>query len=234
MKIVVWNCHGALDRKFSTLTELAPDIAIVPECPNPQLAAMRSVRSAVSSSTWSGLSDRRGLAVLAFGEYRLEALPVEDREPRFFQPIHVGGPCALNLLAVWTRISTKDLDDYAAAVQAALDVHARFIASGPTVLAGDFNTTKYRLVEQAAGVRSAYHLRHSDKRVDTHVNAGRKGRYHLDYVFVPSAWKESVRDVRIGDVDDYIARGLSDHAPVTVELQVPGSVTTRIKTCRAG
>jgi endonuclease/exonuclease/phosphatase (EEP) superfamily protein YafD len=221
MKIVVWNCHGALDKKFSALMELSPDLAVIPECPNPDLPTMQNVRSAASSYTWSGLRESRGLGVLAFGEYKLDAIPVEDREPRFFLPIRVSGPCTLNLLAVWTRISTKNVYDYAPAVQAALDVHARFIASGPTVLAGDFNTTKHSLIERAAGVQSAYHLRQGKHKVATHVNARRGGRRHLDYVFVPSTWRESVRDVQIGDVDDYIARGLSDHAPVTVALLVP-------------
>jgi hypothetical protein len=42
MRIVAWNCNMALERKIDVLLGLAPDIAIVCECAEPERLRLRS------------------------------------------------------------------------------------------------------------------------------------------------------------------------------------------------
>jgi exodeoxyribonuclease-3 len=43
-------------------------------------------------------------------------------------------------------------------------------------------------------------------------------RYHIDYCFIPEPWLPAVTEVRVGDFERWVGRGLSDHVPVIVEL----------------
>ena len=40
--------------------------------------------------------------------------------------------------------------------------------------------------------------------------------FHIDYVFVPAAWRERVRSVEVGAYENWRD---SDHVPITVELE---------------
>ena len=44
--------------------------------------------------------------------------------------------------------------------------------------------------------------------------------YHLDYIFVPHAWLEKVRDMQVGTFEDWCGAKLSDHVPVVVDLRL--------------
>lgn len=118
----------------------------------------------------------------------------------------------------------------------ALDVYEPLIRSFPTVIAGDFNNAVLwdrpgkasnhssvvaRLNE--LGLASAYH---TDRQVDQgreleptlywtwHANAG----YHIDYVWIPKSWVPAIRSVEVGDYATWVAGRLSDHVPITVDI----------------
>ena len=44
--------------------------------------------------------------------------------------------------------------------------------------------------------------------------------YHIDYIFVPTAWLKTMGSFDIGSFDDWCAPGLSDHAPLSAEFNL--------------
>jgi hypothetical protein len=70
MRIVAWNCNMALDRKVDVLLDLAPDIAVVCECAEPERLRLRSKSSWMQGEpVWIGRNPHKGLAVFAFNGY---------------------------------------------------------------------------------------------------------------------------------------------------------------------
>jgi hypothetical protein len=43
--------------------------------------------------------------------------------------------------------------------------------------------------------------------------------YHIDYLFVPTAWLKDLVSFDLGDYDAWCASGLSDHAPLSAEFR---------------
>ena len=57
-----------------------------------------------------------------------------------------------------------------------------------------------------------------------YIGADRKpdGRkYHVDYCFMPLDWCSHLREVEVGEFDAWIGKGLSDHVPLVVDVDVP-------------
>jgi hypothetical protein len=46
MRLVVWNCAQALQKKFDALAGLKPDVAVIAECAGSDVAAATTVYSA--------------------------------------------------------------------------------------------------------------------------------------------------------------------------------------------
>ena len=50
--------------------------------------------------------------------------------------------------------------------------------------------------------------------------------YHIDYVFVPTQWLGSVRELAVGSFEEWCGSGLSDHVPILVDVNLqPGTMT---------
>lgn len=228
MRITAWNCGMAMHRKMDRLLALEPDVAVLPECASPEVAAARAVYAAATSHAWMGDRRHKGLAVLTFGPWRLE--PVRRTcDARFILPLRVDGPTPFGLLAVWTQPP-----GYVEHTHAALDAYGEAFSDGPMVVAGDLNSNTIwdanrvlnhsRLVERlrALGIVSAHHRHHREEhgaetRPTFFLYRHRTHPFHLDYVFVPKAWTRRLRSVEVGAFDEW--RDVSDHVPVTVTVR---------------
>jgi exonuclease III len=42
--------------------------------------------------------------------------------------------------------------------------------------------------------------------------------YHIDFCFLPAAWRKAIKDVAVGAHADWV--GLSDHMPMVVDLDL--------------
>jgi endonuclease/exonuclease/phosphatase family metal-dependent hydrolase len=101
-------------------------------------------------------------------------------------------------------------------------------------VAGDFNTCASirgrvvpgfaRLVELLAdlGVESAYHAftgeSHGAESRATYFHLrDERQPYHIDFVFVPRAWRRRIRSVEVGAFSQW--RDASDHCPVSVDVR---------------
>jgi hypothetical protein len=222
MRLVVWNCNMALDRKLPRLLQLEPDVAVVPECGDLALDRMQAVKRSASWSCWRGENPNKGLAVLAFGGIRGETLRPVGSEHRYFIPIRFAAPLDLTLVAVWTQ-SRSGLRGYRPALLGGVDAALRNLPGREAVVAGDFNTMNVSRLEEQFDVRSAYHcfFQEDAERESRNTAFNKKDGahgYHLDYVCVPSRWTSRIKRVEVGAWRQW--RDVSDHVPVVVDMDV--------------
>ena len=224
-----------LNAKRAAVTALAADLAVIPECAR----ASRLRDEPGVSSHWRGSNDAKGLGVFGFNGWTVEPLDESDLLP-WTTPVTVIDPAGLQrftLVAVWTGTPGKrhGRPGYAAQVAAVVERWDPELARGVVVLAGDFNcSTEGPAVTahgvnvkrlEMLGVHSAYHayrgLAHGEETEMTlrWIAKGRVPlRYHCDFIFMPTRLIERVRHFEIGHSSDWIEAGLSDHAPVIVEI----------------
>ena len=230
MRIVTWNCcRGPFPAKARALARLNPDIAIIQE-------ARRPTEKDTPHRLWFGGTSRVGIAVLAFNGYTVapaggRSHTLVDSDP--VRAVRVGGPVDFNLIAIWARADSK----YIRGVYDRMLNYVRFARTRPTVLAGDLNSNTIwdrprvpmnhsRFVSwmrDELGLVSAYHehygeLHGKESRPTYYFQWSEAKPFHIDYCFVPQAWRPMVRSVEVGAYEEWSA--LSDHRPVTVELGV--------------
>ena len=235
MRIVTWNCCMGLHGKLAELEGLGADVVIVQECAAPDVPRMKDVYAGASTFLWFGDEPNKGIAILSYGEYRLEALsPGAATDPKFVIPVKVKGPTSFLLLAVWAQGGDRK-GSYVAKTFEVMGSYAEIIRREPTVVAGDFNSSSVwdhesspnhsDLVERLKGLGlvSAYHW-HAEQdqggelHPTFHLQWNIMKPYHLDYVFVPATW--SIEDVQVGVAEEWLK--CSDHCPVSVDVVVLG------------
>ena len=231
MRILVWNINMAVHKKVALLQQLAPDLAILPECAAPEVILTRCPEFTFTDAQWVERSRHKGLGVFSFGSVRLARPPVFDPRFEVFLPLRVTGPIRFHLLAVWALnfhptagLSMPD----------ALRFYRRFLARRDTVVAGDFNNSVFwdrpgkrtnfaGITNSLAklGLTSAYHAvtgesfaqeRHSTLWFLKRPQQG----YHIDYCFVPKRWLSRSVSVWVGQHGDWLTH--SDHAPLVVSI----------------
>src|SRR4029077_1697330 len=159
---------------------------------------------------------------------------------RHLAPVHITGPAACNLLAVWAQnISGGNVRKRPAGpLPRGLTKYKSFLAEAPAIVAGDLNNNViwhkpgYRInhgisvaILERYGLVSAYHAHTGEKQgeetVPTLYWRDRKKdgpTYHIDYVFLPRAWIDRIRAFGVGSFEDWCGAGLSDHVPVVVDV----------------
>jgi exodeoxyribonuclease-3 len=248
MRIVTWNCNMAFYRKAAALEALKPDIAIIQECAKPEVLAMRGWDvPGPDQFLWMGDNPNKGLGVFAYGDYRLSLPDFSiNARLRHILPVEVSGPVPFHLLGIWAQnlsggISRKH---QLGPLRRALTAYGSFLEAGPCVVSGDLNNSVYwdkpgwRINQAKALERlncldtiSAYHhfrkCAQGDEPEPTLYWRDRKKdgpTYHIDFTFIPTAWKDAVTDCWIGSFEDWVGAGLSDHVPLVVDVD-EGSVT---------
>ncbi len=242
MRVVAWNCNMALDRKVDALLALKPDITIVCECAEPE--RLRSKASWMQGApVWIGRNPHKGLAVFAFNGYAVRLADSYYSSLRYIAPVHVDGPTQCNLLAVWAQNASAGgiRKHQLGPLRRGLSRYRSFLGERPAVIAGDLNSntiwdkpgwrinhsTKVRILEESFGLVSAYHTirgeAHGQESEPTLYWRDRTKdgpTYHIDYVFLPTAWIGKVSHLSIGAFETWCGAGLSDHVPVIVDVDV--------------
>lgn len=241
MRLVAWNCNMALHRKRAALLALAPDIAVISECAAPErLAAQGALDGFATEPVWIGRNPAKGLAVFARNGYSVRL--AEDYWPalRWIAPVRVDGPVMCSLLAVWAQNFSAGVirKHQVGPLRRGLARYRAFLAERPSLVAGDFNHNVIwdrpgwrnnhagavaRL--EALGLVSVYHALSGEAPGAESVptlywrDRAKDGpTYHIDYVFLPQAWLGRVTGFEIGSYDDWCGNGLSDHAPLVLDL----------------
>ena len=226
IKILAWNCNGALRRKWSALEAFDADVPIVQECEDPVLAKDAAYLEWAGHYLWTGPSKNKGIGAFARRGVSLTPAPLE------IQPLQLFLPCRVNddwpLLATWTRQAHSPTFGYIGQLWKLLQAHSAFLDHPRAMLAGDLNSNACwdqwdrwwnhsDVVNELGklGLVSAYHRyfeedqgQESQKTFFLQRNPA-KG-YHIDYVFAAPGWGTGV--LSVGDQDTWLP--LSDHMPL--------------------
>lgn len=243
MRFVIWNCNMALHRKIDAVLRLRPDIAVISECADPvQLAAKSALDWIEAPPVWIGNNRHKGLGVFAFNGLSLSLSPAYDRHLRYIAPIAVGGAAAFNLLAVWAQNASGGVTrkHQLGPLRRGLSKYRSLLNPGPALIAGDWNSNaiwdkpgwrinhmaKVRILDDL-DIVSAYHAlsgeAQGEETVPTLYWRDRRGdgpTYHIDFCFLPRAWVERITHFEIGTFSEWCGNGLSDHAPLIVDIDI--------------
>jgi endonuclease/exonuclease/phosphatase family metal-dependent hydrolase len=230
-----------LHRKLAALRGLAPDVAIVAECANLDILQSKAPDLLPTSALWVGDNPNKGLGVLSFGPYRLVRDDAYDASIQYALPVRVEAPGGggFHLVAIWAHhgLAGRTMAKLGPTLQA-LATYEQLLCARPSIVAGDFNNhVRWDRTGKAwnhanavatfdrLGFVSAYHvsqgLAHGAERHPTFYWRSRSidgPTYHIDYVFLPRTSVPYLQSIEIGTRAEWIATGLSDHAPLIVDL----------------
>ena len=243
MRLVTWNCNMAMHRKLEALRSLSPDIAVLCECARPDIVAERAgLADLGADSVWIGTNHHKGLAVLGFNRYRVALDPRYRSLHHYVAPVQVSGRRRFNLLAVWAQNFSAGITRkrQPGPLRLALRRYYEFLTEAPSMVAGDFNnnliwdkpgwlmnfshtvgvladlglaSVYHRVTGEAFGEESTPTIYWRDRTKDGPT-------YHIDYVFAPDLWLGKVRNMEVGRFEDWCGSKLSDHVPLTVDLDL--------------
>lgn len=236
MRIVSWNCAMGFSKKRSLVEALEPDIAVLAEVSEKHIAETDAPFKA-----WVGSNPNKGLGVIGFTN-RSYALHDAGSLLPWHIPFRVDG---MNIIGLWAHVRDKDLK-YVRVAHEVVDRHADFLASGPSLLVGDFNSNTVwdkvhpgrnhsMLVSKLheLGLQSVYHragsVAHGAETAKTYFHTKKLHfGHHIDYAFLRGA----SASLRIGRHEDWLQH--SDHMPLILDVEstpesaaaIPGRLTT--------
>ncbi|QEC66952.1 endonuclease/exonuclease/phosphatase family protein [Panacibacter ginsenosidivorans] len=235
MKIITWNCNMAFRKKAATVFRLQPDVLVIPECEHPDKLMFINIDVQPTQILWFGANHHKGLAIIAFNNYKLKLLDVHNPAFKMIIPIRVtGNKRKFNLFAVWANNPQDKDGKYVEQVWKAVNHYDKYLKKTSTILAGDFNsnaiwdrkrrignhsTVVKRLEEK--GIYSTYHQHHKqmqgkEEHPTFFLYKNKDKPYHLDYCFVSKDLLQKLRSVEIGDHTFWMQ--YSDHVPVIVRF----------------
>jgi exonuclease III len=155
MKIITWNCNGALRKKTALLDPLDADLLVIQECEDPASSTMAYQKWA-GNYLWHGDSRHRGIGVFARKTTSLEALDWsgEFKIPGIDSDSSSLGwkadqlksllPCLVNqttkLLAVWTKQAGSPTFGYMGQFWKYLQINKHRLEGDNVIVCGDFNS----------------------------------------------------------------------------------------------
>jgi hypothetical protein len=224
LRLATWNCARTSTATASAaVAALDASVAVLQEA--------RDLGASTPGQLWSGPNPRNGLAAVAGRGFKLRIGPVRPEAPWSILPLRLESPIVVHFLLVWTR---KE-HEYIQGLDAALTAYAPFLRKAPSVVLGDFNAnaiwdnpkrpTDFSRVAARLGrdfgLISAYHAWFDEpfgsESLATHYFWRRQSRpFHLDYCFIPAAWRPLLTSVAVLDAAPWAAA--SDHRPVVVDV----------------
>ena len=247
MRIVAWNCAKALHKKFDPLLALRPDIAVISECAEPAVLERKCDPPAFSAPpVWSGGNPNwrpengpdpwlhSGLGVFFFNGAAGHIHGRYNSGLRLMLPVEVTAPRRFNLLAVVAPTGLRKADP--GPLLRSLDFYRRFLTERDAIVAGDFNNnvtfdkpgwasnhSNARETLESYGLISAYHAKTGEEygaeSEHTHYHQRKRHKqFHIDFIYMPHSWTEWDFSLHVGSFEDWTGAGLSDHAPLTLDI----------------
>lgn len=142
MKIISWNCNGALRKKFENLSSFNADIIVVQECENPEESNHKEYKDWANNYYWIGDSKNKGIGVFAKKDIKLQLLDWSDNfkghRVKYFLPVSVNDE--FSLLAVWNHGNNSPTFGYIGQLWKYLQVNKSRLSN--SLIIGDFNSNK--------------------------------------------------------------------------------------------
>lgn len=231
MKILTWNCNGALRKKFDYLKEFDADIIIVQECENPQMTKDKKYKEWARDYIWTGENNSRGLGIFATENVKIENLNWDTDGLKYFIACKVNND--FNLIATWCHGANSPTFGYIGQFWKYLQIHKANLKK--CIIAGDFNSNVIwdrwdRWWNHSDVVRelkelkieSLYHRHNKEEEPGKELHPtfflhrNFTKAYHIDYIFASDEYIGSLKELSIGQHEKWIA--ISDHMPVFCEL----------------
>ncbi len=216
MKIITWNCNGALRKKTAFLSTLEADIYVIQECEDPAQSKDSSYQEWASNHLWIGENKNKGLGIFAKNNIQLERFDWSDQHGETTVKYFL--PCLINrqfqLLGLWAHHNNSPNFGYIGQLWKYLQVNKHQFTQ--IILAGDFNSNSIwdewdrwwnhsDVVRelQELQITSVYHQffqeTHGKETIPTfYLQRNRSKQYHIDYIFAHETLSQRIQNVEIG------------------------------------
>lgn len=235
LKILTWNCNGALRKKFENLLDFNADIHVIQECENPAETKYSEYNSWAENYLWIGDSKNKGIGVFANKDIELCKLnwsnKFKDHSVKHFLPCSVNRD--FELIAVWNHSNNSPTYGYIGQFWKYLQVNKSNLKK--SLIIGDFNSNKIwdrwdrwwnhsDVVNELneIGINSLYHKYWNEEqgketRPTFFLHRNLEKKYHIDYVFGSREFADGLKRMEIGGIDKWL--GVSDHLPIFCEFE---------------
>lgn len=236
MKIISWNCNGALRNKFERISDFDADIYIIQECENPTETNNNAYKNWAKNHLWIGDTKNKGLGIFASDNITLKKLDwsnqYQDHRVKYFLPCSVNSN--FDLLGVWTHKNNSPNFGYMGQFWKYLQVNKENFCN--LIIAGDFNSNTIwdewdrwwnhsDVIRELAeiGIKSIYHdflneEQGKEKQPTFFHHKKVEKAYHIDYLFASENYIKRVEEIRLGKVGKWLE--ISDHLPLICNLKI--------------
>lgn len=236
MKIISWNCNGALRNKIQKLIELDADIYIIQECENPAQSNNKIYNNWATNYIWKGDNKNKGIGIFAKNTFKISELDISDEyeghKIKHFLPFSINDK--LNLLAVWTHQNNSPNFGYIGQLWKYLKVNNQKM--NDFIVIGDFNSNAIwdqwdrwwnhtDVVRELndLGLVSIYHNYFNEEqgkesKPTFYLQRKIEKSYHIDYCFLPKKLYTNLINFEIGEGINWTE--FSDHNPLIIELKL--------------
>jgi len=155
MKIITWNCNGALRNKIQEVDSLDADVLVIQECENPALST-KVYQQWAGRYLWVGTSKNKGIGIFPKNDNTVKSLNWSSdfviseiksnssslrwttSDLKLFLPFIVND--SLTVLGVWTKGSESEVFGYMGQFWKYLQIHRDDLSNKKTLIVGDFNS----------------------------------------------------------------------------------------------
>ena len=250
MKVVTWNCNGALRKKTDELDALDADVYVVQECEDPAQSTSE-FRDWAGDFLWTGTSKHKGLGVFAkngnavrasdwFGTFTQPGIANSNRTSAWTTAdLRLFSPFTLNdeyqVLGVWAKADGAEVFGYIGQLWKYLQIHRTQLHRQKTILLGDLNSNRIwdkpdrwwnhsDVVEElgAIGLQSVYHQKTGEAqgRESTPTFYLQRNVEKAYHIDYVFASEDLLNQVKVKIGDVNRWLKVSDHMPVMLEIEL--------------
>lgn len=246
MRIVTWNCSGALRKKLDAADSLQADILVIQECEDPDRST-KEYKAWAGHYLWVGENKNKGVGIFSRKGAKLTPLYWTGA----FQPSSTSNltfhltdlklflPCLVNdditLVGIWTKEGQFSTFSYIGQLWLYLQLVKNQLNGLKTIFCGDFNSNacwdkKDRwwnhsdVVQEFSKLKmgSAYHHFHKEdygsELEHTYYHYRKLTKpYHIDYTFLSNEMLATSKTA-IGSASQWLS--ISDHMPLITDFRV--------------